>query len=299
MNNSGSEKFILSADIGGSHITAAVIDVERKVVLKETQLRARVDSRGTAPEILDVWVDTLNSVLSGSKLPVSKLALAMPGPFDYSEGISYIKGFDKYESIYGLNVKHYLADKLNFQADRIVFRNDAEAYLQGEVEGGAAKGGQNVIAFTLGTGMGSAKSVNGVTTGLNWGGLPFGESIADDYFSTRWFLNAYEKVSTIKCRNVQELAGLVYKDSRALLVFEEFARNFAAFIAKHIEQDRPAQIIIGGNIAKAHHLFIDKLKDMLAGYISAADIKLAMLEEDAALVGAAFTAGKSDKAFLS
>jgi len=185
-----------------------------------------------------------------SNLPVNKLALAIPGPFDYCNGISYINGFDKYESLYGVNVKKFLANELDLKADHIVFKNDAEAFLQGEVISGCARRYEKVIGFTLGTGMGSAKSVNGVTTGLDWGGLPYGESIADDYFSARWFLNAYQKASNIRCGNVKELAESVNIDSKAAHVFEEFAQNFASFISDQIKEYRPDCIVIEAILLK-------------------------------------------------
>lgn len=42
-------------------------------------------------------------------------------------------------------------------------------------------------------------------------------------------------------------------------------------------------------------MFIGKVTQMLAGYISSGNIKLAVLEEDAALIDAASSFGKCDK----
>ncbi len=60
----------------------------------------------------------------------------MPGPFDYEKGISFIKDQNKYESLYGLNVKEMMAERLGVSTDHIRLMNDAGCFLQGEVMGG-------------------------------------------------------------------------------------------------------------------------------------------------------------------
>lgn len=280
---------MISADIGGSHITAAIIDVEHKVVVNEMRTRTYVDCNGSADEILTTWAAALNEVRKKSGKPIDKLALAMPGPFDYSAGISFITGLHKYESLYGLDIKSYLSAALHIDAANIRFRNDAEAFLHGEIVGGAGQGFNKVIGFTLGTGMGSAISDHEITVDANWGGLPYGGTIADDYFSTRWFLKQYHKTTGLQCSHVKELAKLALTDERAAGVFSTFAENFAGFIRNDIRQERPDLIVLGGNIVKAQSLFLKQLKDLLSTYIDPQHIVTGTLEEDAALIGAAFT----------
>jgi glucokinase len=289
LTNTVQSPYVLSADIGGSHITAAIVDMKQKKVLSETQMRVQVNSYGTAEQILQIWERTLTWVLRNAEVEINSLALAMPGPFDYENGISYIRGLDKYESLYGVNVKEYLAARLQIAPANIVFRNDAEAFLHGEVVGGLSQNYGHVIGFTLGTGMGSARSLSGQTKDLNWGSLSYGKSIADDYFSTRWFLKAYEEISTIKCANVKEMTERAGADKRISRVFYVFAENFAGFISNAIKKDRPDCIVLGGNIAKAHELFVPLLTDHLAANNTPCDIKIAQLDDRAALLGAAFT----------
>lgn len=280
---------MISADIGGSHITASIIDVDHKVVLNEMRTRTYVDCNGSADEILTTWAAALNEVRKKSGKPIDKLALAMPGPFDYTAGISSITGLHKYESLYGLDIKSYLSAALHMDAANIRFRNDAEAFLHGEIVGGAGKGFNKIIGFTLGTGMGSATSKDGITVDANWGGLPYGRTIADDYFSTRWFLKQYHQTTGLQCSHVKELAKLAVSDERAARVFSTFAENFASFIRNDIRQEKPDLILLGGNIAKAQSLFLKQLKDLLTSYIDPQYIVTGTLEEDAALIGAAFT----------
>lgn len=281
--------YIISADIGGSHITAAIIDVDQKKVLDYTRKRAHVDCQGTAEEILAAWILGISETRDRFGLAIDRLALAMPGPFDYGSGISYIKGLQKYEALYQLNIKELLATGLAIPSEHIRFRNDAEAFLHGEVIAGAGAGVDKVVGITLGTGMGSAVSNFGITTDANWGSDTFGNSIADDYFSTRWFLKAYSLVSSVHCVNVKELAELAQADQRAAGIFASFAKNFASFITNKLMNENPDVLVIGGNISKAHTLFLETLRMHLAPYLDPSCIYIAGLGEDAALIGAAFT----------
>jgi len=287
MKKEPKNNLILCADIGGSHVTAAIIDMDKKLVLSETRTRTVVDCLGSAQQILSTWAAGFEEVRKKTTYPIERLAIAMPGPFDYDTGVSLITGLQKYESLYGINVKEYLADVLHLDAENIRFRNDAEAFLQGEVTAGAGSGGTKVIGFTLGTGMGSAISINGNTRDANWGSVPFRESIADDYFSTRWFLKYYTLISGLKCSNVQELAVLALTDLQAASVFGTFAKNFAGFIQVYMKEEKPEILVLGGNIAKAHHLFLKQLKEHLIPYINPDQCLIAVLDEDAALIGAA------------
>ena len=111
----------------------------------------------------------------------------MPGPFDYENGISLIKGLNKCEVLYGMDIKQCFARFLNLEPHLIRFRNDAESTIAGEVLAGAGQGSQRVFGVTLGTGFGSTYSENNITENINLGANAFKESIADDYLSTRWF----------------------------------------------------------------------------------------------------------------
>src|SRR5690606_13101799 len=128
MNNQGNTTFVAGADIGGSHITVAIIDLDNKCLIENSSERNVVKSKGTAEEILKAWTDTFKKVINRKDIVISKLALAMPGPFDYENGISLIIGYDKYDAIYKLDVKQYLATELNLDPQDILFRNDAEAF---------------------------------------------------------------------------------------------------------------------------------------------------------------------------
>ena len=131
----------LGVDIGGTHITAAL--VQDGVLLPETLRRAAIDPAGDAGTLLDDWGGLMNAVLSGAG-EVKSIGLAMPGPFDYSNGISKIMGLDKYESLYGLNIREGLRDRLTQKDLPISFGNDAACFGLGEARAGGEIGRAHV-----------------------------------------------------------------------------------------------------------------------------------------------------------
>ncbi|WEA00521.1 ROK family protein [Mucilaginibacter sp. SJ] len=287
MSQQNKNNYVISADIGGTHITAAVIDLEKKMIIEDTRTRLTVDSQGTAAEILKSWAEALTQAYEKFGSLVQQVALAMPGPFDYENGISLIKDLHKYEAIYGLNIKLYLSEELRIDAADILFRNDAEAFLQGEVVAGAGTGSRKALGLTLGTGFGSALSVDGIVKDLNLGGEPYKESIADDYFSTRWFLRRYREITGLSTTGVSALISMSKHSAVVMNIFDEFTVNLSLFLRDIIQTEAPDVIVIGGNIAKASGMFVDELISRLTAYAESLKIKLALLGEDAALMGAA------------
>lgn len=274
---------ILTADIGGSHITASVCTADTHSLIPNSIARVEVQSRGPAEAILGAWESALTQAIAQSGCTISQIGIAMPGPFDYENGISYITGLDKYESIYGVNIKLYVANALQLDPTMVKFRNDAEATIAGEALAGAGKGYHKVVGLTLGTGFGSAICEQGITRDLNFGSDPFKTSIADDHLSTRWFLKRYQELSGETVSNVKELAGKVETSKYARQLFEEFGINMAEFLKGPLKNLSPDVLVLCGNIAKASRHFLPYLQEGLGNL----PIKISQLGENAALIGAA------------
>ncbi len=282
--NNRSSGCILTADIGGSHISAAIYIINSCTIQEESVIREDVISKGSADAIMTSWGKAFKQALKNSGQPVAGLSVAMPGPFDYEKGISYIRGLDKYEALYGLNIKELLAGLLKPDPRMIRFRNDAESTIAGEVLAGAGKEFDRMMGVTLGTGFGSAYSENKITKDINLGSEPYKDSIADEYLSTRWFLKRYNELTGIVLTDgVKELSSIAEKSKVAQDIFKEFATNMADFLAKPVVQLKPDVLIVCGNIAKASGFFLPELTKALHPL----PIKLAQLGENAPLIGAA------------
>jgi glucokinase len=246
----------------------------------------RVNSKGTAEEILDTWATAIEDIYKNHSVSNKRIGLAMPGPFDYEKGISLIKGLDKYEALYKLNVKEILSKKLNVPIASILMMNDAACFLRGEVYYGAAQGYQDAIGITLGTGTGSATHHHGITKDANLGPSPFMDSIADEYFSTRWFVKRYSELSGNTVKDVKALLELS-DDKNVKAIFGEFVKNLAFFLEGFVATEKPQVIVMGGNIAQSASLFLDDLVKALATKNITVPIVQAKLGEEAAILGAA------------
>jgi glucokinase len=277
----------LGIDIGGSHITAALINIETKTLLSETITRKMVNAKESAETILDAWCEVINHSYQGYEAVSKHIGVAMPGPFDYENGICLIEEQDKFRALFGLNLKAELAVRLGIPTNQIHFINDAAGFLQGEIFTGSAGAASRVLGFTLGTGLGSAICINGKAVDAGLWNAPFLGYMAEDYLSTKWFVKRYEQLSGKMLAGVKELADCVAADPHAMQIFNEFGVNFAQFIMPLVDKHQATVVILGGNIAQAFRFFSPSLMNVLAENQFETDIKLSKLNEHAALIGAA------------
>lgn len=292
------DSFVLGIDIGGSHLTAALVNATTRTLVPDSYTRIRVNSKGTADEIITAWTTSIEGIYKNHTTTHKRIGIAMPGPFDYENGIALIKGLDKYESLYKLNVKEILSHKLGISAAQILMMNDAACFLRGEVYYGAAKSYHHSIGITLGTGTGTATQHRSITRDANLGPSPFMDSIADEYFSTRWFVKRYAEHTGNTVKDVKQLAGLYASDSRVKEIFSEFVKNLAVFIEGFAKAENPEVIVLGGNIAQCSELFLKDLVKQLYGKGVQVPVVLAQLGEEAAILGAASLFEKDHKTIL-
>jgi glucokinase len=284
---SGDEN-VLSVYISGYHITTLIVNLQTRGVLKSSYQRIAINSRGTATYIIDACSAVIQQALTSNNIKLSRISIAMPGPFDYDKGISYIHNNKKHEALYGLNVKQLIADKLNFPAENIYMLNDAAAFLKGEVFAGAAQGYQNVIGLTLGTGLGTAKLIEGVAEDASLWDSPFLDSIAEDYLSERWFLKRYYELSGINVVDVKELASFNNSSNTVKGVFKEFAHNLALFTSNFVRAVNPDIIVLSGDIAsKSSDCFLPAFKTQLSKMEVEVPVCISKLNSDAVLIGVA------------
>lgn len=277
----------LGVDIGGSHITAALVDLETRTLIDDSIKRSPVNSQESKEDILSAWCKIIDQSFSNIKDGNRNIGIAMPGPFNYEQGISLIKDQDKFKSLYQVNVKEELSSRLEIPLENIHFINDAAGFLQGEVFAGAAKGNANVLGLTLGTGLGSSLSLKLKAIDADLWNSPFLEGIAEDYLSTRWFVKRYKQLSGTEIPGVKELVEIVDKDHLATRVFMEFGYNLAQFLIPVTNKHRIDTVVIGGNISQAFSAFAPELIATLKGNDIDASIKISQLKEHATLIGAA------------
>lgn len=283
MNN----PLVAGVDIGGSHITAALVDLEVRSVLPAFSARKHINAHEDAASIIDEWCAIITQVFETQPALPKRVGIAMPGPFDYEKGISLIKDQNKYESLYGLNVKEMMAGRLAVPTGHIRLMNDAACFLQGEVVGGAARGFKSAIGITLGTGLGTATFQQGIAKDANGWCAPYLDGIAEDYISARWLINTYQLRSGNTVENVKGMVERIPVEPLVREIFSEFGQHLAAILTRFIKENNPEVVVLGGNIAKSAEWFLDAVEAGLHKQSIDIPIRMARLGEDAQIMGAA------------
>ena len=292
------KKYSVGVDIGGSHISCALIDLENESIIKESLTEEAVDNKASTAEILGTWCGALSkTILSINKNDLAGIGFAMPGPFDYVKGIGLFEGVAKYDSLYGVDIAGALKKELNLGEEIPVrFINDATAFAIGEAWMGKAKGFKRSISITLGTGFGSAfiDDVIPVVDGDEVPGqgcvwhIKYKDGIADDYFSTRWFVQSYHQITGELVNGVKDIAERAAIDNYAKNLFRRFGQNLSEFLFPFVKKFGAQALVIGGNVSGAFPLFEHGLKSN--GFIDISDeckIFISELKEEAALIGGA------------
>lgn len=277
---------VLVMDIGGSHMAAGLFDPQSSCLGEVHELRLLP---GGECELFFAAFESL----AGSTLPAPSrptgIAIAIPSPFDYANGISLMR--HKFQSLYGVDLRGEIARRLGCAADHIHFLNDAAASLLGEMQHGAARGAQRVVSVTLGTGVGSAFSVNGdiVVEGAGvpadgeiWN-QPYRDGIVEDYISTDAIQRTFEEL-TGKRLPVCEIATSTSHRQEAQQAFERFGRELGFVLRQVNVAFGPDRIVLGGGITRAADRFLPIAKAELGEFRTR--LFVSELLERAPLIGA-------------
>ena len=278
---------VTGVDIGGSHITAALVDISVYKVVPDTTVRTHVDPHADAQAIIQNWCIAITECRNKLANISSKIGIAIPGPFDYEQGISLIKGLGKFEALYELNVKELLAQELGLQTEDIFMMNDASCFIKGEALGGAGVGADKALGITLGTGLGSGLHINGKIIDGTLYCMPYRDGTAEDYLSARWFVSEYYQLTGKTVAGVKDIFDHAQTDILARDLFKTFGKNLGEVLINYLQNDAVSTIIIGGNIIGAWKYFIMDVEKVFADRGENITIKKALLGENAAMIGAA------------
>ncbi|HEY1576861.1 MAG TPA: ROK family protein [Terracidiphilus sp.] len=281
------EPCVLVYDVGGSHISAAVC--YKQDYRLGPVVRANLPAEQSSAAFVEV-LHSLGQQASEGVEGIEGAELAMPGPFDYEKGISWIK--HKMAYLYGKNVSEAVAARFGWKPAQVRFVNDAGAYLLGEVGAGAARGVRRVVCLTLGTGLGSGFAVDGhkVTEGKGvppggeiWN-APYEGGIAEDQISTRALQKAYQE----RKGQEREVASIAHYaiggEPEATAVFAEFGKTLGTAIKRLLADFKPDVVVLGGGISRSAHLFLGAVKAELAD--TGIEVRIAELGDNAPLAGA-------------
>ena len=316
-------QYALAYDIGGSHISASLCEQGTYTLHGLTRAPLPDHESGTGHFSAASFVrliHTLGEAAANSvhvdRSQIAGACLAMPGPFDYENGISHMR--HKLQSLLNFDLKSALAARFHWQPSQLRFVNDAAAFTLGESGAGAGKGYTRVLGLTLGTGIGAAFAINahiadsspnnteGVPPGGEMWNLPYNGATVEDFVSTRFLRHQFQQLTGLEAE-VSTIADTAKGNHpcpepplppavpaldpndpyaahcRARQAFQDFGRHLGLALNQHAAAFHPDIVVLGGGIARASALFLPTTRKALTF-----ETKLAIsaLMDEAPLAGA-------------
>ena len=291
------EIYAIGLDVGGSHITAGVIAVNDMKLMEASLCKESFDSNLPADAVMDIWERVIRTSWKNSGVgELSGISVCMPGPFDYKNGICWIKGQTKYEHFYGLDVRKLIQNRLDLANDfPILFENDADSFGKGEVFKSNENRLKKVMAVTLGTGLGACFIEKGLAITAGDSVPKDGElynaiyknSIAEDYVSARGLINNHFELSGSKVSSGLEIFNLAKAgDKSAIEAFQKLGEDLAAIVAPWLKIFGAESFIIGGKIANSSAFFLPSFEEKIKKEGCNVKVSISSDNEIAALLGA-------------
>lgn len=311
-------KYYIGIDLGGTNIKAGVVNENYEIVSKAT---TKTLLPRPAEEICaDMAKVSLEAVKqAGLTLDdIESVGIGTPGTANSETGII------EYSNNLGfLNLP--VVEIMQKHIDKPVYvENDANAAAYGEFVAGAAKGANDAVCITLGTGVGGGIIINKkIYSGFNFAGAEIGHTVVDpngpectcgrkgcfevfssatglvrmtkeamyeDKSSIMWKMNEEDgKVSARTAFNAMR-AG----DRAGKAVVDKYIKYLACGITNTINIFQPDILCIGGGVCNEGDPLLLPLKELVAKEVYTknsaknTEIVIAKLGNDAGIIGAAF-----------
>lgn len=282
-------RLVAALDLGGTHVSAGRVDLE-SVRVDESVRIALTPGAGR-----DALVGRIVRAATEVAGEADAVGFAVPGPFDYANGVSWIG--HKLEALYGVDLRAPLADGLGLPPEAVCFVNDADAFVLGEWWAGAVRGRRRVVGVTLGTGIGSAFLADGEIVDSGPGVPPAGEIHRVSYNGSP-VERAVSRAALIERYgvpevDVDEIASRARGgDERAAAAFHDVATTLGHVLEPWLRAFAAECLVVGGAIAGAWDLLRPALASALDELGGLETIVRTALLGDAALLGAAYHASE-------
>lgn len=307
-------KYVFGVDVGGTTVKLGLFDIEGNL-LDKWEIPTRKENGGEL-----ILADTAESIKAKMeekdmlKKDVVGVGLGAPGPID-GEGTVYGAvnlGWGTF------SIRDTLAELLGLP---VKAGNDANVAALGEMWKGGGQGCKNLIAVTLGTGVGGGIIVNGeILTGAVGAGGEIGHMHVEDNETERCgcgntgCLEEYASATGVvrlarralrSCEDPSVLRNVPEEKLSAKKVFDavkdgddlavKIAEQFGEYLGKGLgvvaSIINPEVIVIGGGVSKAGKILFEYISPYFYKTVfrGSSDVKfaLATLGNDAGIYGAA------------
>lgn len=307
----------IGVDLGGTNVAIGIVDDSLQLIKKGSTPTPAQNAEAIADAIASLTKQLMEETgISFSE--IASLGVASPGIVNRKTG----------EIVYANNIEfsHFpMASKLKerLPIDEIYMENDANAAALGEAKAGAARGAENVVMITLGTGVGGGIIIGGdVYMGSNCVAGELGHIVIekDGYPCTCGRCGCWEAYSSATAlirmtREKMEKApdSLMHEmakkegkvsgrtafdaaragDTAGAEVVDTYLSYLACGITNLINIFQPEIIVIGGGVSNERENLLRPLTPKVLSeaygskHIKIADLRIAALGNDAGIIGAA------------
>ena len=305
------KKYVFGVDVGGTTVKMGYFDIEGNLIEK-WEIPTRTEDKG-----VNIIPDIAGSILVKlaqkdiDKKEVAGVGIGVPGPVkeDGTVLVAVNLGWDK------RNTNEQLEDLLGIP---VKTANDANVAALGEMWRGGGQGYEDVVAVTLGTGVGGGVIIGGkVIAGSNGAGGELGHIHLEDNESEECgckghgcleqYASATGVVRLAKKKLADSSKPSVLRDDEvtakavwdAVKADDELAKEVANIYGEYLGKGlaavaavvNPQVFVIGGGVSKAGRVVIDYLEPYFDKYAfpgtKNAKFVLAKLGNDAGIYGAA------------
>ena len=312
-------KYYVGIDLGGTNIVAGVVDEQYNILAKaSTKTNCPRPDREIAKDMAKMAIQAVEN----AKLTMDQIewvGIGTPGIANSRDGVI------EYSNNLGF-VNTPMVKYIQEDIDKPVFvENDANAAAYGVFVAGAAKGANNAVCITLGTGVGGGIVIDGkIYAGSNFAGAEIGHTVISvdgpqctcgrkgcfEVFSSATGLIRMTKKSMAQNPDssmhklVAERGGKVSAriafdamrlgDAAAKAVVDDFIKYLAAGITNTINIFQPDILCIGGGVCNEGDALLLPVKELVAKEVYTrnskqnTEIVIAKLGNDAGIIGAAF-----------
>lgn len=308
------ENIFVGIDLGGTNIKVGCFD-EHLNLLQKTSVTTQSDMGSGA--VIDKVVKAVEDVLSSADKSLDSVAavgIGTPGPARYREGI--IIQCANMPNIKNFAIRDILSDRLG---KPVIFENDANTACFGEHAIGSGKSVDDMVFFTLGTGIGGGIISNGKllkSKGDNEAELGHIIIYADGRqcnCGQKGCVEAYASASSTARRaaeavdageesSLKQLAEITCKDvfvhaeagdKLAGEIVDGTAKALAIVCVNMSHVTDPQKFVFAGGMIAAGDVLLERVKHYFTEYnwkitdLEPAEICFATLGVDAGIIGAA------------
>jgi glucokinase len=312
----------IGVDLGGTKMSVGVVDDERNVAYRST-----APSIGLGQQDLIATLERELRAAREARPDVAAIGLGIPCTIDRERGVAVMA---VHVELAGVPIRDLIRERLGLPVE---LDNDANAAIIAEHRFGAARGVENAVMLTIGTGIGGGVVIGGeVYRGSSGAGAELGHVVIDEdgppcqgncpnrgcveVFASgtaiaRHGLAAAEKApdstlgralaqgATLDGREVTDAA--LDGDPVAIGVLEEAGTRLGVALASLANVFDPDVIVIGGGVIRAGKLLLEPARAELAARalvpMNRTPVVAAELGPDAGMIGAATMALPDREAF--